>query len=157
MELSADVNIRDKDGETALHYAAAHRDLDLMIKLINAGARLDLSDKYGNKPLDMMLCTREQADSFLAARAYVFTREDIRWSDNNAFLTDFAQRNMIHAPWNISPKLPHIITPPFVPEVTNHAAKEREKGIIVRLKERALTRALSEFHDYIPRSAGFSM
>lgn len=54
LELSADVNIRDKDGETALHYAAAHRDLDLMTRLIHAGARLDLYDKYDNKPLDMI-------------------------------------------------------------------------------------------------------
>ncbi len=62
LELSAEVNIQNLDGQTALHYAAAHRDLDLMERLIRAGARLDLSDKDGNMPLDMMLCTQEQAD-----------------------------------------------------------------------------------------------
>jgi hypothetical protein len=158
LALSADVNIQNIDGQTALHYAAAHRDLALMERLISAGARLDLSDKYGNKPLDMMHCTQEQADSFLAASTgKVFTRENIRWRDDAAFVTEFTQRDMIHPPWNITPKKPYIIAQPFVREVTDHAAKEREKGIMSQKKERALTRALSVFHDYIPRPTGFTL
>lgn len=158
LALSDDVNIQNRDGQTALHYAAAHRDLDMMASLIHAGARLDLSDKYGNKPLDMMHCTQEQADSFLAASTgKVFTRENIRWRDDAAFLTEFAQRDMIHPPWNITPKKPYIIAQPFVRKVTDHAAKEREKGIISQINERALTRALSAFHDYIPRPTGFTL
>jgi len=158
LALSADVNIQNIDGQTALHYAAAHRDLALMERLISAGARPDLSDKYGNEPLDMMHCTQEQADSFLAASTgQVFTRENTRWSDDAAFMTEFVQRDMIHPPWNITPKEPHIIAPTFVRKVIDHAAKGREKSIMSQKKELALARALSAFHEYIPRPTGFTL
>lgn len=158
LELSADVNIQNIDGQTALHYAAAHRDLALIERLISAGARLDLADKYGNKPLDMMHCTQEQADSFLAASTgQIFTRENTRWCDDAALMTEFVQRDMIHPSWNITPKEPHIITPPFVRKVIDHAAKERERDIMSQKKEQALTRALSAFHEYIPRPTGFTL
>ena len=158
LELSADVNIQNLDGQTALHYAAAHRDLDLMERLILAGARLDLSDKYGNMPIDMMLCTQEQADSFLASNTGgVFTRENIRWHDDAAFMTKFAQRNMINSSLTIEPKKPVIIAGPFERKMQAPKAREREKGMISQFHEQALTRALSIFHDYIPRPKGVTL
>ena len=85
----------------------------------------------------------------------VFTRENTRWCYDAAFMTEFNQRNIIHAPWNITPKAPNIITPPFVSEVIDdHEAREKEKVIINQSQEKARTRALADFDDYIPRPTG---
>ena len=53
VELGADVNAADKDGETALH-AAAYRGSNAIIEfLVGKGARLDPKDRYGQTPLSI--------------------------------------------------------------------------------------------------------
>jgi hypothetical protein len=53
VELGADVNAADKDGETALH-GAAYRGANSVIEfLVSKGARLDPKDRYGQTPLSI--------------------------------------------------------------------------------------------------------
>jgi ankyrin repeat protein len=53
VELGADVNAADKDGETALH-GAAYRGANAIIEfLVSRGARLDPKDRYGQTPLSV--------------------------------------------------------------------------------------------------------
>jgi ankyrin repeat protein len=53
VELGADVNAADKDGETALH-GAAYRGANAIIEfLVGKGARLDPKDRYGQTPLSV--------------------------------------------------------------------------------------------------------
>lgn len=52
LRLGADPNIRDRDqGWTALHFAAQVVRLDLVVALIDAGAKIDVEDEFGNTPL----------------------------------------------------------------------------------------------------------
>ena len=53
VELGADVNAADQDGETALH-SAAYRGANAIIEfLVGKGARLDPKDRYGQTPLSI--------------------------------------------------------------------------------------------------------
>ncbi|HTV77388.1 MAG TPA: ankyrin repeat domain-containing protein [Steroidobacteraceae bacterium] len=47
----ADVNARQDDGTTALHWAAYHDDLPLLRRLLRAGARANVANDYGSTPL----------------------------------------------------------------------------------------------------------
>ena len=47
------VNEPQVDGMTALHWAAYHDDLDLVQKLINAGAEVNAENRYGIPPLSL--------------------------------------------------------------------------------------------------------
>lgn len=47
----ADVNARQADGTTALHWAAYHDDLPLLRQLIKAGAKVNVTNDYGSTPL----------------------------------------------------------------------------------------------------------
>jgi ankyrin repeat protein len=47
----ADVNARQEDGTTALHWAAYHDDLPLLRQLIKAGAKVNVTNDYGSTPL----------------------------------------------------------------------------------------------------------
>lgn len=78
LTLSADVTIQNKKKQTALHYAAAHRDIALMKKLVAAGGDLTHPDENGNTPLHMTNFTEQQADAFLYD-ARVFTRDSVHW------------------------------------------------------------------------------
>jgi len=49
LRAGANVRAADRDGSTALHYAA-HRDEAMVRVLVNAGADLDAQDKFGNTP-----------------------------------------------------------------------------------------------------------
>jgi ankyrin repeat protein len=46
-----DVNAREADGTTALHWAARADDVDLVVSLIGAGAAADAANRYGVTPL----------------------------------------------------------------------------------------------------------
>jgi ankyrin repeat protein len=47
----ADVNARQEDGTTALHWAAYHDDLPLLRGLLKAGAKANVANDYGSTPL----------------------------------------------------------------------------------------------------------
>lgn len=47
----ADVNARQDDGTTALHWAAYHDDLPLIRRLLKAGAKANVANDYGATPL----------------------------------------------------------------------------------------------------------
>jgi ankyrin repeat protein len=47
----ADVNARQDDGTTALHWAAYHDDVPLIRRLLKAGAKADVTNDYGSTPL----------------------------------------------------------------------------------------------------------
>lgn len=50
LDLNANVNAQNKDGNTALHFAILHRDVALIKKLIQHGAKLDIKNKEGQTP-----------------------------------------------------------------------------------------------------------
>lgn len=49
------INQQNNDGQTALHNAVANRDLDVVVELIKRGARVDIKDKWGRTPSDMLI------------------------------------------------------------------------------------------------------
>lgn len=51
----ASVNIVNKNGDTALHYAAKRNDLESILLLLKYGANVRLTNSKGAKPADM--CT----------------------------------------------------------------------------------------------------
>jgi len=51
VDAKADVNARQDDGTTALHWAAYHDDLPLLRRLLKAGAKANVANDYGSTPL----------------------------------------------------------------------------------------------------------
>jgi uncharacterized protein len=56
LEHKADVNAKQADGMTALHWAALHDDADMSERLISAGADAKAANRYGVTPL-LLACT----------------------------------------------------------------------------------------------------
>ena len=52
-ELGADVNIRDNDGYTALHHAAARGDNEMILYLVSKGADVKVVSRNGRTTADM--------------------------------------------------------------------------------------------------------
>jgi ankyrin repeat protein len=50
-ELSADVNAPGPDGTTALHWAVYHGNAELVERLLEAGARVDVRNEFGSTPI----------------------------------------------------------------------------------------------------------
>jgi ankyrin repeat protein len=71
LENHADVNARQGDGTTALHWAAYYDDLTMADALIRAGARADAANDLGATPLHLACTNRSGAmvDRLLAAKA----------------------------------------------------------------------------------------
>src|SRR4029453_10622387 len=70
-EKRAEINIAQPDGTTALHWAAHHDDLDLVNKLLAAGADVRATNRYGVTPL-ALACINGNAgmvERFLGAGA----------------------------------------------------------------------------------------
>ncbi len=67
----ADVNARQGDGATALHWAAYHDDVAMAGALIRAGARVDAANDLGATPLHLACTNRSAAmvNRLLAAKA----------------------------------------------------------------------------------------
>ena len=51
LDRGADVNAAEPDGTTALHWAAHNEDLDVAARLVEAGAEVDATTRYGVAPL----------------------------------------------------------------------------------------------------------
>ena len=73
-----DVNARDKDGNTPLHYAAKYGNAKVVNALIAAGAHVDARDHQGNTPLAVAVDGRrvEAIQPLTAAGADVNTRNN---------------------------------------------------------------------------------
>jgi len=52
-ELGADVNVRDNDGYTALHHAAARGDNEMILYLVSKGADVKVVSRNGRTTADM--------------------------------------------------------------------------------------------------------
>jgi ankyrin repeat protein len=61
LKAHADVNVRQADGATALHWAAQHDDLPLASMLLKAGARAGAADDTGATPLFLACMNRSGA------------------------------------------------------------------------------------------------
>jgi uncharacterized protein len=57
---SADVNVPQADGTTALHWAAHWDDLPTVEHLVRAGARVNAANRYGVTPLFVAATTNEE-------------------------------------------------------------------------------------------------
>jgi ankyrin repeat protein len=68
-----DVNAPEADGTTALHWAAHHNDLDLVERLIRAGAKANIKNDYGATPMSEAAIAADAAllEKLLAAGADV--------------------------------------------------------------------------------------
>lgn len=55
-----DINLRDNQGRTALHYACAIGRPDLVQKLLKQGANPNIPDHSGKKPIEMASCSEEE-------------------------------------------------------------------------------------------------
>src|SRR6188768_898907 len=68
-----DVNAPEADGTTALHWAVHHHDLDLVDRLIRAGAKVNARNDYGATPMSEAAILADVAviDRLLSAGADV--------------------------------------------------------------------------------------
>ena len=64
----AAVDAQDKDSKTAAHHAAANNRLDIMQKLVDAGANLEIEDSDGNTPIHFVV---EQPEYYALAKYMV--------------------------------------------------------------------------------------
>jgi len=71
----ANVNAVDNNGETILHYAARYKNYFIAAYLVDYGAQLDLQNKKGKTPVDLV-----QSEIF---RAYLTNSEDLK--DTNMY------------------------------------------------------------------------
>ncbi len=62
LQQSVDVNSREVDGTTALHWAVHHDDVTTVALLIRAGADVNVANRYGVMPLSVA-CTNGNADT----------------------------------------------------------------------------------------------
>lgn len=46
-----DLNHKDKDGKTALHYCASHNNFNIAEAILKKECEIDICDNYGNNPL----------------------------------------------------------------------------------------------------------
>jgi ankyrin repeat protein len=60
-----DVNLQNKEGMTPLHFACQQHSYENALVLINAGAVIDLRDKYGNTPMSNAVFSCREADGKL--------------------------------------------------------------------------------------------
>ena len=51
LEFKANPNLQDRNGASALHYAAKKHSVNIMELLLRSGAKVDIQDKFGNTPL----------------------------------------------------------------------------------------------------------
>lgn len=65
LEESSDVNARQADGMTALHWAVFHEKVAVVKTLLDAGAEVDAKNRYGVTPL-VIACTSGNADCVAA-------------------------------------------------------------------------------------------
>src|SRR5687768_17698599 len=61
IERRADVNEAEADGTTALHYAAHNNDLQLVERLLRAGAKADAKNDFGATPMSEAALTGNAA------------------------------------------------------------------------------------------------
>ncbi|WP_312967439.1 ankyrin repeat domain-containing protein [Acinetobacter gerneri] len=59
LDIGADVNIHEKIGLTALHFAALENNLEIIKLLIESGAEIDAIDNQGNTPLWRAIMTTD--------------------------------------------------------------------------------------------------
>lgn len=65
LKAGADANLRDRFGQTSLHYAAVYRDTSFLEPLLEAGADVDLKDYDGETPLDLAMKNRKSSNANL--------------------------------------------------------------------------------------------
>ena len=63
-----DVNAPEADGTTALHWAVHQNDLDLVVRLIRAGAKVNAKNDYGATPMSEAAVTGNADDHRAAAQ-----------------------------------------------------------------------------------------
>lgn len=51
IENGSNINLQDKNGCSALNFAAQENNLEMTQKLVNKGADVNITDKHGNAPI----------------------------------------------------------------------------------------------------------
>ena len=75
LNAGADIEVRDEDGSTPLHYAAAESESPAVVEvLLNAGADAGVRDKHGRLPAD-----RVAWDSAIRNHSVYWTLNDARY------------------------------------------------------------------------------
>ena len=78
-----DLNAADYNGQTALHYCAAHNTLDIAENVLNNGGLLNISDKYGNQPLWTAVFNAKSKNSYDMVKLFLRYTTDINHKNNN--------------------------------------------------------------------------
>jgi ankyrin repeat protein len=88
---SLDVNLRDRDGRTALHYACLLGDMDTAALLIQAGAETSIEDNWGDTPLKLADFPKIKLKNHFDDMNIIFTRDekakqDFFWNNTDTAL-----------------------------------------------------------------------
>lgn len=82
VENGADINLVNKAGNTPIHLAFLHRDLEMISYLIAKGARLDIKNNNNQSPLDMLNLNYQQAYDILKGTVFIFLLDETVFKDN---------------------------------------------------------------------------
>lgn len=87
LKYNPDINAKNDDGQTPLHYAITFRETEMAIKLIDAGADIDVRNKKGRTPFQLAshLGNKEIADHITSKKEYWIERfsNDIHYAIEN--------------------------------------------------------------------------
>jgi len=86
LALGCEVNAKDKNGRTALHYACLHRNIEVIKALVEKGALFTITDNNGIKPFSMLFNSYEDARRLLSREVGVYTIKQDLWQSNSKFI-----------------------------------------------------------------------
>ena len=91
LALGCEVNAKDKNGRTALHYACLHRNIEAIKALIEKGASFVITDNNGITPFSMLFNNFEDVESLLSREVGIFTIKRALWQSNSKFINSCLQ------------------------------------------------------------------
>ncbi|MCD6047910.1 MAG: hypothetical protein K0S08_1557 [Gammaproteobacteria bacterium] len=91
-EASLDVNVRDRDGRTALHYACLLGDIETATLLVQAGAKILIEDNWGDTPLKLAYFSKNKLENHLEDMNIIPWRDEKAKQDYFCGNTDAALR-----------------------------------------------------------------
>eukprot|EP00899_Mesostigma_viride_P025311 jgi/Mesvir1/5965/Mv00721-RA.1 len=96
IEQGANVTLKNKKGDGAIHWAAYHGAYNLVVALVAHGADIEDPGEYGNRPLHLACTTsRERVASYLLQHGASVKARNVYGNTPLALATDASVRSMV--------------------------------------------------------------